>query len=171
MKKFKLATLIIAGTFLVSLVYSCVKDGLAKEPGNPGVILDEQPGKYLNTLATDSSCSPCVEFKTTTVTPANFFGPYLGAGLEMTYRFGRATIGDIEIQANKKLNVTVINATNAELALPAFFMAADGSYEIINYARASSVLMIYYVRFNGTTGVYTYKPVNNLTVKYSITGL
>jgi len=122
----------------------------------------------MNAAFLDSGCNICSENKEVVLTPANFFGPYTGPCIEMNSRFGTGTISDADIQGYKKLNVTVLDAQGRETAIPFFSMAADGSYESISYKRGSSYLMIVYVRFNKSTNTFTYKPVNNLTVKYGL---
>lgn len=167
MKRMYTVALLFLGSISVTILYSCVKDTLA---GNEPV---SQTKAYQGAAAfVDSSCKVCSENKTVTLVPNDFFGP-LGSvpGVELTSTRGRATISDAEVQAYAKVNVSVINTGGLETALPIFYMANDGSYESLTYNRSSSVLMLYYVRYNKSTNTFIYKPVNNLVVKYSITRL
>lgn len=168
MKKIKIVALFFTGTFLLSLIYSCVKESMANDNGKVKGV--EKSTNVAQALA-DSCSSLCSKYKTITVTPANFFGPYTGPGIELNSKLGRASIVDAEVQPSVKLNVTVFDALNYEATLPLFTIAADGSYELLSYKYISSILLLYYVRYNKTANTFTYKPVNNLTVKYSVTKL
>lgn len=167
MKNISMTAALILVVLLMSIVYSCVKEGLA---GN-----DPAPvqGKVVNAYAvapahSDSGCTVCTENKEVVLTPANFFGPYTGSVVEMSNKTGNGTISDADVQPYKNVVVTVMDASSRETAIPLFNMAADGSYESISYKRGSSYLSILYVRFNKSTNTFTYKPANNLTVKYSV---
>lgn len=166
MKRMYIVALLFLGSISVTILYSCVKETLAGNEPAP------QAKNYQGAAAfVDSSCKICSETKTITLIPNNFFGPLTCPGIELASPRGRATISDIEVQSYIKLNVTAVTSNGLEAALPLFYMGADGSYESLNYNTSSSVLMLYYVRFNKSTNTFTYKPVNNLVVKYSITRL
>ncbi len=156
----------ILASVLVSVLYSCVKETFAGNDPAP------QAKSYQGAAAfVDSSCKVCSENKTITLVPNDFFGPLTCPGIELASPRGRATISDPEVQAYTKINVTAITSNGLEAALPLFYMGNDGSYESLNFNRSSSVLMLYYVRYNKSTNTFTYKPVNNLVVKYTITRL
>jgi hypothetical protein len=167
MKRISIILFLFMGSLLVTLLYSCIKEGLSQN-GDQQASASKMAFKNTNTSFRDSGCSICSENKQAILTPANFFGPITYPGIEMNSKFGTGTISDAEVQAYKKLNVTVLDAQGTETAIPFFNMAADGSYESISYKRGSSYLMIMYVRFNKSTNTFTYKPVNNLTVKYGL---
>jgi hypothetical protein len=164
MKRISIMSLLFIGSLLVTLLYSCIKEGLA----DPMPATKTTSANNMNFARPDSGCTICSENKEVVLTSANFFGPYLGPGVEMNSKMGSATISDLDVQEYQKLNVTVMDQGGRETAIPLFTMAADGSYESIAYKRGSSFLTIMYVRFNKSTNIFTYKPVNNLTVKYSL---
>ena len=172
MKKIKIITLLFVGTFFTSFIYSCVKESMANENGNGnGNGLEKANSMVQSLAAIDSSCNLCSEYKTVTVTPATFINVFNSPGIEMNSLAGRATISDGDIQANAKLHVTALDISGRETLLPLFTMAADGSYESLYYKLGSSYMMLFYTRYNKATNTFTYKPVNNLTVKYSVTKL
>jgi hypothetical protein len=164
MKRISIISILFIGSLLITFLYSCIKEGLA----DPTPTAKMETPKNGDASFRDSSCSVCSENKQVILTPANFFGPHTYPGIELNAKFGTGTISDAEVQAYKKLIVTVLDAQGTETAIPFFNMAADGSYESISYKRGSSYLMIMYVRFTKSTNTFTYKPVNNLTVKYGL---
>jgi hypothetical protein len=164
MKRISIISFLFVASLLITLLYSCIKEGLA----DPAPAVKMSALKNTNSSFRDSGCVICSEHKEVVLTPANFFGPITYAGIEMNAKFGTGTISDMDVQHYKKLNVTVLDVNGRETAIPFFNMAADGSYESISYKRGSSYLMIMYVRFNKSTNTFTYKPVNNLTVKYGL---
>lgn len=164
MKRISIISFLFIGSLLITLFYSCVKEGL----GDPAPTTKMSAANNMSYARPDSGCTICTENKEVILTPANFFGPYTEPGVEMNSKVGWGTIPDLDVQEYQKINVTVMNLNGKETAIPLFHMAADGSYESIAYKRGSSFLTITYVRFNKSTNTFTYKPVNNLTVKYSL---
>jgi len=164
MKRISITTFLLIASLLLTVLYSCIKDGLA----DPAPFTKAKTINNNNFIYADSGCSVCVENKQVVLTPAKFLGPFLGPGVEMNSKYGRATISDMDVQAHKKINISVLDANGYETAIPLFVMATDGSYESIYYKRVSSSLMICYVRFNNSTNTFSFKPASDLTVRYGL---